>query len=170
LRDTDGERITLVEKIEKAKIPDALAVRYLGDTFGLKSTDDRAMIPLLRKLGFLDSSGKPTAEYSRLKNKDLAKSAIAAGILRGVCALVRSYLNPQGKLALTTLPQLLRIIEEEDNWKCHFEPLVRDKALLSQTRLMVHTRNTVCHMSPVTPEEHERGQQVMRGWFRAVAP
>lgn len=79
-------------------------------------------------------------------------------------------LSPRGKLALTTLPQLLRIIEEENNWKNHFHKLVRDKALITQTRLINHTRNTVCHMSPVTAEEHERVQQVMRDWFRVIAP
>ncbi len=79
-------------------------------------------------------------------------------------------LNPRGKLALTTLPQLLRIIDEDNNWKNHFRDLVRDKALITQTRLIGHTRNTVCHMSPVTAEEHERVQQVMRDWFRVIAP
>lgn len=79
-------------------------------------------------------------------------------------------LNTRGKLALTTLPQLLRIIDEDNNWKTHFEPLVRDKSLISQTRLIVHTRNTVCHMSPVTVEEHERVQQIIRDWFRVIAP
>jgi hypothetical protein len=79
-------------------------------------------------------------------------------------------LNPRGKLALATLPQLLRIMDEDNNWKSHFQPLVRDKALITQTRLIGHTRNTVCHMSPVTAEEHERVQQVMRDWFRVVAP
>ncbi|MBE7544371.1 MAG: Swt1 family HEPN domain-containing protein [Bryobacteraceae bacterium] len=79
-------------------------------------------------------------------------------------------LNPRGKLALTTLPQLLRIIDEENNWKNHFQALVRDKAVITQTRLIGHTRNTVCHMSPVTAEEHERVQQVMRDWFRVIAP
>lgn len=79
-------------------------------------------------------------------------------------------LNPRGKLALTTLPQLLRIMDEEKNWKNHFQSLVRDKALITQTRLIVHTRNTVCHMSTVTAEEHARVQQVMRDWFRVIAP
>ncbi len=79
-------------------------------------------------------------------------------------------LNPRGKLALTTLPQLLRIMDEENNWKNYFQSLVRDKALITQTRLIVHTRNTVCHMSTVTAEEHERVQQVMRDWFRVIAP
>ncbi len=82
----------------------------------------------------------------------------------------RMNLDQRGKLALTTLPQLLRIIEDNNNWKTHFEPFVRDKALIGQTRLIVHTRNTVCHMSPVTAEEHQRVQQVMRDWFRVVAP
>lgn len=79
-------------------------------------------------------------------------------------------LNPRGKLALTTLPQLLRIMDEDNNWRNHFQDLVRDKALITQTRLIGHTRNTVCHMSPVTSEEHERVQQVMRDWFRVIAP
>ena len=79
-------------------------------------------------------------------------------------------LNPRGKLALTTLPQLLRIMDEDNNWKNHFKALVRDKALITQTRLIGHTRNTVYHMSPVTAEEHERVQQVMRDWFRVVSP
>jgi len=79
-------------------------------------------------------------------------------------------LNPRGKLALTTLPQLLRIMDEDKNWKTHFQDLVLDKALIAQTRLIAHTRNTICHMSPITEEEHERVQQVMRDWFRVVAP
>jgi len=78
--------------------------------------------------------------------------------------------DARGKLALVTLPQLIRIMDENAVWKAHFEPLVRDKQLLQQTRLIVHTRNTVCHMSTVTPEEHERVKQVMRDWFRVVSP
>ncbi len=49
------------DKIAKAKVPDAFTTNYLTGTLGLKSTNDRALIPLLKKLGFLDGSGKPTA-------------------------------------------------------------------------------------------------------------
>jgi len=79
-------------------------------------------------------------------------------------------LDSRGKLSLTTLPQLLSIIDDPSNWKAYFEAVVRDKQLIQQTRLVVHTRNTVCHMSHVTDEEHERVQQVIRDWFRMVAP
>jgi len=79
-------------------------------------------------------------------------------------------LDSRGKLALTTLPQLIRIMDEPSNWKTYFEPLVRDKSLLQHTRLIAHTRNTVCHMTAASAEEHERIQQVVRDWFRVVAP
>lgn len=79
-------------------------------------------------------------------------------------------LDSRGKLAMTTLGQLISIMDDSNNWKKHFEALVGDKGLLQQTRLVVHTRNTICHMSTVTLEEHERVKQVMRDWFRVVAP
>lgn len=79
-------------------------------------------------------------------------------------------LDSRGKLAMTTLGQLISIVDDPSNWKKHFEVLVGDKGLLQQTRLIVHTRNTICHMSTVTSEEHERVKQVMRDWFRVVAP
>jgi len=84
----------------------------------------------------------------------------------------RKWMNvdSRGKLALVTLPQLIRIMDDNKTWKNYFEPLVRDKQLLQLTRLVVHTRNTICHMSTVTAEEHERLQQVMRDWFRIVSP
>jgi len=79
-------------------------------------------------------------------------------------------LDSRGKLSLTTLPQLIRIMDEPGNWKKYFEPLVRDKGLLQQTRLIGHNRNTICHMATVSEEEHERVRQVMRDWFRVIAP
>jgi hypothetical protein len=71
---------TLFDRISKAKVPDAFTVRYLSDTIGLKGTGDRQLIGLLKKLGFLDNAGKPTPQYSLLKNAATAKGAIADGI------------------------------------------------------------------------------------------
>lgn len=78
---------TLFEKIEKAKIPDAFTVKFLTDTIGLKGSGDRQLISLLKKLGFLDNAGKPTPEYSRLKNKGTAKAAVAQGIRKAYAPL-----------------------------------------------------------------------------------
>jgi hypothetical protein len=70
----------LFEKIAKAKVPEVFTVRYLSDTLGLKSTGDRQLISLLKKMGYLDSAGKPLPKFSLLKNVGTAKYAIADGI------------------------------------------------------------------------------------------
>jgi hypothetical protein len=79
----------LFEKINSAKIPEKFHHNFLLTTIGLKSTNDRAFIPLLRNLGFLDPSGTPTPAYRLLKG-DKSKSAIADGIRRAYAPLFDS--------------------------------------------------------------------------------
>ena len=77
-------------------------------------------------------------------------------------------LGSRDKSALMTLPQLLRVIDA--NWKGDFEELVRDKGLIQEARLLVHLRNTICHMSTISDEELDRIRQTMRDWFRVISP
>lgn len=72
--------VKLFEKIHQAQKPDTFTHGYLRDTIGLKGTNDRPLIPLLRSLGFLDASNRPTASYDLLKNPAKAKGAAAAGM------------------------------------------------------------------------------------------
>ena len=84
---------TLFQKIDHAKKPETLTTRVLSSTFGLKSTSDRQLIALLKTLGFLDQSGKPTSNYDLLKNSAQAPKAIAAGIRRAYKPLFDSNEN-----------------------------------------------------------------------------
>jgi hypothetical protein len=77
-------------------------------------------------------------------------------------------LASRGKLALSTLSQLLKIME--DRWKEEFAEIIRDRSLIQEARHVSHIRNAVCHMTEVPTEEIERVKQVMRDWFRVVAP
>src|SRR5437867_9687080 len=77
-------------------------------------------------------------------------------------------LGSRDKSALMTLPQLLRVIDHA--WKDGFDEVVRDKGLIQEARLLVHLRNTICHMSAISVEETDRIRQTMRDWFRIVAP
>jgi hypothetical protein len=79
-------------------------------------------------------------------------------------------LGSRDKSALMTLPQLLKVIDDKENWKNFFEEIVRDKTLIQEARSLVHLRNTICHMSPISPEEVDRIRQTMRDWFRVVTP
>lgn len=78
---------TLFDKINSAKIPESgFTHNFLQTTIGLKSTNDRALIPLLRNLGFLDQSNFPTASYRLLKG-DKRKAALADGVRRAYAPL-----------------------------------------------------------------------------------
>jgi Family of unknown function (DUF5343) len=77
---------TLFDKIASAKVPDNFSQSFLHTTLGLKGSNDRPLIPLLRNLGFLDQSNAPTANYKLLKG-DKAGSAIAQGIKTAYSAL-----------------------------------------------------------------------------------
>lgn len=70
----------LFSAISSAKIPEKFTQEFLQNTIGLKGTNDRQVIPLLRALQFLDQSGGPTEKYRLLKSRDTAKAAIADGI------------------------------------------------------------------------------------------
>jgi hypothetical protein len=81
---------TLFEKILTAQKPSTFTHKFLQDTIGLKGTNDRPLIPLLRALGFLDPANVPTAAYDLLKNKTTAKGAIAAGIKKAYEGLFKA--------------------------------------------------------------------------------
>jgi Family of unknown function (DUF5343) len=72
----------LFKKILSAKKPEAFTHAFLKDTIGLKGSNDRALISLLKALGFLDPGGRPTPGYDLLKNQNEAKLAVAGGIRR----------------------------------------------------------------------------------------
>lgn len=93
-------------------------------------------------------------EVTKLEEKEEDKSWMALG--------------SRDKSALMTLPQLLRVIDH--SWKEGFDELIRDKGLVQEARLLVHLRNTICHMSAISNEEVDRIKQTMRDWFRVVSP
>jgi hypothetical protein len=70
----------LFQKIRTAKVPDTFTTRYLSETLGLKASADRALIAILKSLGFLDSAARPTESYGTLKNETIAPQALAQGI------------------------------------------------------------------------------------------
>ncbi|MDP9203121.1 MAG: Swt1 family HEPN domain-containing protein [Gemmatimonadota bacterium] len=77
-------------------------------------------------------------------------------------------IGARDRASLVTYPQLLRIIDT--CWKSGFSDVIRDKSLIQEARFLTHLRNTVAHMTPVPEEEIGRIRQVMRDWFRMVAP
>ncbi|WP_322070600.1 DUF5343 domain-containing protein [Paraburkholderia bannensis] len=105
---------TLFTTIQSAKVPDRFTQDFLSTTIGLKGTNDRMMIPLLRTLGFLEASGAPTARYRELKNQDNAKRAIANGI-RGAYAPLFEANEAANSLSADKLRGLVAQVAGTDN-------------------------------------------------------
>lgn len=57
----------ILAKITTAAKPEKFTHQFLKH-LGFTSSNDRAIIPLLKKLGFLDSDGTPTEYYDKLKD------------------------------------------------------------------------------------------------------
>jgi hypothetical protein len=93
-------------------------------------------------------------DVERLENTEETKAWMALG--------------SRDKSALMTFPQLLRVIDA--TWDRGFADLLRDKALVTEGRLITHLRNTVAHMTDIPDEEVDRIRQVIRDWFRVIAP
>lgn len=83
----------LFDKISTAKIPESFTQKYLYDTIGLKGAVDRPLISLLKTLGFVDNSGKPTLRYAALKNDKVAGIEIARGLREAYAPLFAANEN-----------------------------------------------------------------------------
>jgi Family of unknown function (DUF5343) len=70
----------ILTKIEEAKRPDRFTQDFLGTKLGHASGSAKPIIPLLKRMGFLNSDGSPTAIYDQFRNSDTQGAAVAQGI------------------------------------------------------------------------------------------
>jgi hypothetical protein len=67
----------LFRKIKEAAVPAKFTQDFMTTSLGLKSSSFRAMIPLLKKLGFIDPANVPTEAYRNFREVSLAGSVMA---------------------------------------------------------------------------------------------
>ena len=79
----------LFDKIASAKVPERFTHGFLKTTIGLKASNDRAYIPYLRTLGFIDQASTPTSAYRSLKGAQ-RKAAVAEGVKKAYRSLFDS--------------------------------------------------------------------------------
>lgn len=69
----------IISKIQQAARPAKFTLEFLR-TLGFTSTNDRAFIPLVKKLGFLMDDGTPTTLYDQLKDATSTAKILALQI------------------------------------------------------------------------------------------
>jgi hypothetical protein len=67
----------LFAKIKEAAVPPKFTQDFVSTALDLKSSSYRAMIPLLKRLGFIDQANVPTQAYRAFRDKSLSGKVMA---------------------------------------------------------------------------------------------
>jgi len=89
----------LFEKIRDGQAPDQITIQMLKD-WGFTSTNDRALLRLLKALGFLSPDGKPTSRYHEFRDHSKSATVMAAGLREayGDIFLIKEHPQAQTKM------------------------------------------------------------------------
>ena len=73
----------ILEKIQHARRPERFTQDYLETILGFASSSARPIIPLLKRIGFLNADGTPTRLYDQFRNPDSQGTAMAEALRIG---------------------------------------------------------------------------------------
>ena len=77
----------IFEKIQNARRPDRFTQDFLETKLGHGGGSARAIIPLLKRMGFLGSDGVPSSLYDQFRNTETQGFAVAEGMKSAFCEL-----------------------------------------------------------------------------------
>ncbi len=87
---TPGNIKPFLDKIQSVGVPDKLSLKVL-QSLGFKSRNDRALISIMKGLGFVSSDGTPSDRWRGYRNRDIAKRILAEGIQDCYLELFKIY-------------------------------------------------------------------------------
>ena len=76
---TYGQLVGFFAKIQEGQAPSKFTQQHLKD-IGYASTNHRALIPLLKAIGFLSPDGSPTTRYHSYRNKSQARGVLGEAL------------------------------------------------------------------------------------------
>lgn len=105
-----GKLSQLFEAIRAASVPPKFTQDFIHSVLGLKSSSFRAMIPLLKRLGFLDQGSVPTDAYKNYRGNEKQAKAIMAERLRAAYSDLYQANEYAHKLKKEDLSEKLRTL------------------------------------------------------------
>lgn len=85
-----GKLKSFFEKIGQLGVPDTVDKKWIG-SIGMKASNDPTIIPVLKFIGFIDQSGKPTDRWKNYRDKTRSRIVLAEAILDGYAELFKTY-------------------------------------------------------------------------------
>jgi hypothetical protein len=89
-----GQFPQFFEAIAAGQAPERFTVQHLKD-IGFNSTNHRALIPMLKELGFLSADGAPTTRYHDYRNHALSKGVMGEALKEAYSDLFVIRTNPK---------------------------------------------------------------------------
>ncbi len=111
-----GKIKVLFKKVSEASVPPKFSQDFLSTALGLSSSSDRALIPLLKRLGFLDAGNVPTQDYKDYRDPTLSKAVMANRIRESYREIFQAneYAYRVDKKELTALVKRVTGVKEGD--------------------------------------------------------
>ena len=91
-----GSLRRFLQQIPSIGVPEKLTIAVLG-SLGYKSKNDRRIIGILKSIGFLDASGKPTENYLQFRNTEKSRGTMASCIRTAYGDLFKTYPDAYNK-------------------------------------------------------------------------
>jgi uncharacterized protein DUF5343 len=79
-----------MEHIQTAGVPTKLTFQYISSV-GFKSSNDRALLTVLKFIGFVDNSGVPNDTWRAYRNKSQSKKVLAGALRKSYATLFSTY-------------------------------------------------------------------------------
>lgn len=105
-----GNLSKLFTKIREAAVPAKFSTDFLSSVLGLKSSSYRAMIPLLKNLGFLDQGNVPTDAYKQYRGEESQAKVVMAQRIREAYSKLYTANEFAHKLKKTDLNSKLKTL------------------------------------------------------------
>jgi len=85
-----GKLRTFFDKVQQVGIPSVVDKKWLA-SIGFTGSNDSTIIPVLKFIDFIDSSGKPIENWTGYRDKSRAGKVLAVGIIKGYSDLFSVY-------------------------------------------------------------------------------
>lgn len=113
---TPGSIKTALERIRTAATPERVTRDFVSTKLQIKGGTGAAIIPFLKKIGFVATDGSPTELYKRFRNQSTGGSAVAQATKKAYSALgaVNEYFYDLSDQELTDLILQVTGLERDD--------------------------------------------------------
>lgn len=113
-----GKISDIFNGIKSASVPPKFTNDFLTTVLGLKSSSYRAMIPLLKKIDFLDVASVPTEYYKQYRDDSQSKAVLGDRVKEAYADLYRAseYAHKLSKEELTSKLKTLLGVGDDDKY------------------------------------------------------